>query len=200
LGLRALVGCGARAIPEPRARRATTRPATPAMPQTAAISGGRDAWVGVAVASLWAEPDQARPLDAPSLANPVDTAAWLRAMTVDDRLWLVDRLVTQALYGDRVTVVDIAGGWAKVVVPRQPSKLDSRGYPGWLPTAQLTAVGPEVAASGEAVVDVATTDLIDVTQPDRPPLTLSFNTRLGVLFTGPDGVASRFISARRYLP
>ena len=96
----------------------------------------------MAVANLWAEPDQARPLDAPSLTNPVDIDAWLASMSIDDRLWLVDRLVTQALYGDQVTVVETAGDWTKVVVPRQPSSLDPRGYPGWLPTAQLTSTPP----------------------------------------------------------
>ena len=142
----------------------------------------------MAVAGLWEKPDQTRPLDAPSLANPVDIDAWLAAMTVDDRLWLVDRLVTQALYGDRVTVVETAGDWAKVVVPRQPSSLDPRGYPGWLPTTQLTTVPPEVGAGGEAVVNVRATGLLDLGNTNEPPLTLSFNTRLPVLFTDPEAV------------
>ena len=186
-----VAGCGSNDGDDrrPGAAGPTSTPTAPgAIPEPLAVQAGRDAWVDVAVATLWAEPDQARPLDAPSLANPVDIPAWLAAMTVDDRRWLVDRLVTQVLYGDRVTVVDIAGGWARVVVPRQPSKLDPRGYPGWLPSAQLTAVAPEAAVAGEAVVNVPATGLLDLADTDRPPLTLSFNTRLPVLLASPDSV------------
>jgi cell wall-associated NlpC family hydrolase len=184
LALLALVGCGDGAGDDRRPG-AVSSTSTPAVPEPLVVQAGRDAWVDVAVAGLWEEPDQTRPLDTPSLANPVDIPGWLAAMTVDDRRWLVDRLVTQALYGDRVTVVDTAGPWAKVVVPRQPSKLDPRGYPGWLPSAQLTAVAPEAAAAGEAVVNVPATGLA---RTDRPPMTLSFNTRLPVLQTGSEGV------------
>ncbi len=156
-------------------------------PVPAPVVGG-DAWVDVAVATLWAEPDQARPLDGPSLADPVDIPAWLAAMAVDDRRWLVGRLVTQALYGDRVTVVDTAGEWVKVVVARQPSRLDARGYPGWLPAIQLTTVPPGAAVAGEAVVNVPATGMLDLADTDRPPLTLSFNTRLPVLLASPESV------------
>ena len=186
----ALVGCGrdSGAARRPAAAGPTTSVAV-AVPEPSAIRTGYDAWVDVAVAGLWAEPDDTRPLDAPSLAKPVDIDAWLAAMTVDDRLWLVDRLVTQALYGDRVTVVDTAGDWAKVVVPRQPSSLDPRGYPGWLPSAQLTTVPPTAAAVGDAVVVVPAAGLIDLAHTDRPPMTVSFNTRLPALGVGPEGVS-----------
>jgi cell wall-associated NlpC family hydrolase len=99
--------------------------------------GTTHAVVAVAVATLWLEPDAARPLDAPSLGNPVDIGRWIDGMSVPDKLWLVGKLATQALYGDRVTVLDTRGDWTKVVVERQPSSLDPRGYPGWLPTVQL---------------------------------------------------------------
>ncbi len=108
--------------------------------------------IDVAVATLWLEPGQARPIDGPSLTNPADVTRWVSDMTVGDKLWLVGKLATQALYGDRVTVVGTSGGWAKVVVADQPSSLDPRGYPGWLPTVQLSqrpaAPGSDTAATG----------------------------------------------------
>ncbi|MEA2716832.1 MAG: gamma-D-glutamyl-L-lysine dipeptidyl-peptidase, partial [Actinomycetota bacterium] len=122
--------------------------------------------------------------------NPADVDAWLGAMTVDDRRWLVGRLVTQALYGDQVEVVESAGGWTKVVVLRQPNSLDPRGYPGWLPTAQLTSVAPGAAGggAGDAVVTRPAAALHDADRPDRAPMAVSFNTRLPVLSTDPTWV------------
>ncbi|MDQ6797254.1 MAG: C40 family peptidase [Actinomycetota bacterium] len=99
---------------------------------------GTQVLIDVAVATLWIEPGVARPIDGPSLTNPVDVDRWVSTMTVADKLWLVGRLSTQALRGDRATVVDNDGDWTKVVVADQPSSLDPRGYPGWLPTVQLS--------------------------------------------------------------
>jgi gamma-D-glutamyl-L-lysine dipeptidyl-peptidase len=187
LSLLALVACsggggggGGDAGPPP-----TPGPTT-SVAEPVAVQVGGDAWVDVTVANLWAEPDQARPLDAPSLGEVVDIDAWLAAMTVDDRRWLVDRLVTQALYGDRVTVVETAGAWTKVVVLRQPSSLDPRGYPGWLPTVQVTSVPPPRPAgpsAGDAVVIRRAAPL-----GDGPPMELSFNTRLPVVHVVQAGV------------
>ncbi len=183
LSLLALVGCRSGTSDERTAEPA--RPTTSVTPAPDAITVGRDAWIDVAVATLWAEPDQARPLDAPSLTNPVDIDGWLAAMTVDDRRWLVDRLVTQALYGDRVTVDEIAGDWVRVVVLRQPTSLDPRGYPGWLPSTQLTTVGPAAGARGDAVVNQPSASLqID----DGRKLEVSFNTRLPVIGVTEDQV------------
>ncbi len=89
------------------------------------------------MATVWNAPGVARPVDEPSLTNPVDLRRWVAAMTHDDKLWLVDRLVTQALYGERVMVREVSGAWARVVVTSQPSSLDPDGYPGWIPAVQL---------------------------------------------------------------
>ena len=64
-------------------------------------------------------------------------------MTVAQKLWLVGRLETQALYGTKVTVTGHDGTeWTKVAIPSQPTNRDPRGYPGWVPTRQLTATAP----------------------------------------------------------
>ena len=95
--------------------------------------------VKVSVATLWAQPGHLRPLDAPSAGNPVDIPAWLRGMTTADREWLVGRVQTQALYGMTVSVLGQRGRWSRVAVHGQTSQLNPIGYPGWLPTRQLTA-------------------------------------------------------------
>jgi hypothetical protein len=144
---------------------------------------GRPALVTVALATAWNSPGPTRPVDAPSTTNPVDIPRWLGAMAIDDKLWLVDHLVTQALYGERVVVQEVAGDWARVVVTGQPSSLDPGGYPGWIPTVQLRA-GEAAGTVTSAVVIRPSAGLRDATDPSRRLLDLSYNTRLPVLDAG----------------
>ncbi len=156
--------------PEPQGR---VDPATPPAP-------GDQAMIDVAVATLWLEPDMARPVDEPSLANPVEIRRWLSAMTTADRLGLVGRLATQALYGDRVTVLETRARWARVVVAGQPSSLHPAGYPGWLPVEQLRG-GASVDTGRSAVVVTPTTELRDASGTDLPVMELTYATTLPVL-------------------
>jgi len=155
-------------------------PAPPAATAEQPPAAGRAALVTVAVANVWAAPGGARPVDEPSLTNPVDLRRWIAAMSHEDKLGLVDRLVTQALYGERVVVREVAGAWARVVVTGQPSSLDPEGYPGWIPTVQLRD-GDRPAAATSAVVTRPTAALHDAADPARALLDLSFNTRLPVV-------------------
>jgi cell wall-associated NlpC family hydrolase len=159
---------------------ATATPAVPAPAPDGAPKAGASAVVTVAVANVWAEPDVGRPLDEPSLGNPVDVRRWVAAMTNDDKLWLVGRLVTQALYGERVVVQEVRGAWARVVVTGQPSSLDPDGYPGWMPSVQLRAGEPAAAATSAVVVKRAAT----LRDSAGALFELSYNTRLPVLDVG----------------
>jgi gamma-D-glutamyl-L-lysine dipeptidyl-peptidase len=101
---------------------------------------GSSAAIDVSVATLWRAPGLARTIDAPALTNPVDLDRWNRNLaTTAARAGLGPRVVTQALYGEKVTVLAVRGRWAKVVVRDQPTPLDRRGYPGWLPLRQLAS-------------------------------------------------------------
>jgi len=40
-----------------------------------------------------------------------------------------------------------------VVIPGQPTNRDSRGYPGWIPTVQLTRSAPPSAVGGGNIID-----------------------------------------------
>lgn len=97
------------------------------------------AYVDVSVATVWTSPSSPLPVDSPALANPVDMRRWSQSLTTADRLELVGRVQTQALFGDRVLVLRRSGAWAYVVVPDQPTPKDRRGYPGWVPATQIRA-------------------------------------------------------------
>jgi len=141
------------------------------------VTVGRNAWVAVSVATLWRSPRSARVVDRPALANPAGIRPWLSRMTLTDRRGLNGRADTQALLGDRVIVVARSGSWVKVVVPDQPTPLDARGYPGWVPTGQLTALRPLVKYSVATVV--ARTTWLRTDNASATPVTeISFGTRL----------------------
>jgi len=115
---------------------------------------------------------------------------WLDAMTLAERRALNGRADTQALLGDRVRIVDLRPGWAKVVVADQPTPLDARGYPGWVPRRQLTAVRP-VRTPRVATVVERTPWLRTDDDPARPELRVSFGTRFPLA-----GVGHRFVRVR----
>ncbi len=141
--------------------------------------------MAVSVATLWRTSTSARAVDRPALANPADIRLWLSRMTLTDRRALNGRADTQALMGDRVIVIARSGSWVKVVVPDQPTPLDTRGYPGWVPTVQLSAQRP--VASGLVATVVAGTTYLRTDNASAAPLTeISFGTRLPrVGLTGP---------------
>jgi len=152
-----------------------------------ALQVGGDAWVSVAVATLWRGPDSPRDVDAPALERPVRIERWLSDLSAAERRALNGRADTQALLGDRVQVVRLRPGWAKVVVPSQPSQLDRRGYPGWVPRRQLTAKRP-VRSARFATVLRRTAWLRTDQAPGSRLFRVSFGTRLPVL-----GQTPRFV-------
>ncbi|MEU2614988.1 NlpC/P60 family protein [Micromonospora sp. NPDC007271] len=130
------------------------------------LQPGREALVRVPVATLWTAPETVRAVDHPALADPPDVAAWIGGMDRDQRVG--DCVLSQLLLGERVLVTEVrADGWAHVAALEQPAaKLDPRGYPGWLPAAQLTPA-PEAAPSATPlVVDATLTALRSA--PDGP--------------------------------
>lgn len=143
---------------------------------------GSSAAIDVSVATLWRAPGLARAIDAPSLSNPVNLDRWNKNLaTTASRAWLGPRVVTQALYGENVTVLAMRSGWAKVVVRDQPTPLDRRGYPGWLPLRQL-ANGYNGAGA-----DYSVTARKALLHLGRRTLRLSYGTRLPVTGRGAHG-------------
>jgi hypothetical protein len=119
---------------------------------------GYRAAVRVAVATLWASPDAVRPIDAPALGPHADAAAWIAGMDADQQVG--DCVLSQLLLGEQVLVTEVRPGWARVVAVEQAAApLDPRGYPGWLPTDQLTPAPDHEPAAPSLVVAATVTAL-----------------------------------------
>jgi cell wall-associated NlpC family hydrolase len=62
-------------------------------------------------------------------ANP---AQWSESLDTDGRLWLVDKVETMAIFGERVHILEEQGPWLKVAAESQITVKNYAGYPGWV--------------------------------------------------------------------
>ncbi|MCA0988242.1 NlpC/P60 family protein [Guptibacillus algicola] len=136
--------------------------------------------ISVTVATLWSTPDSARPMDDKALHNPVDLEGWLDELPYSPRLELCDNnlVQSQVLYGEEVLIVEEKDNWSHVIVPSQPSSKDSRGYPGWIPTNQLSN---EVYGDKNATVIVNKHGAVLTSPNMKTTHHLSYQTRLPLL-------------------
>jgi gamma-D-glutamyl-L-lysine dipeptidyl-peptidase len=175
---------------------------------TSATASPPSAYVDVSVATVWTAPTSPRPVDQPALTNPVDIPRWLSDMSLADKLGLTDDNLTQtqALYGSQVYILARQAGWDEVAVPGQPTPKNPLGYPGWIPSVQLTtAPGFAVLASRRpfALVQAPIAWLYDNSALTRENMQISANTRLPVLTRTAQAIAVatpdhgvRWLSAR----
>ncbi|MDW0113213.1 C40 family peptidase [Sporosarcina saromensis] len=132
----------------------------------------------VSVATVWTSPESVRELDAEGVSNPVQLNKWLEKLVYEQRLDLcnANRVQTQLLYGEPVIVDEIVCEWAKIIAVWQPSKKDPRGYPGWVPVAQLKKAEPLEAAGGFIRIAVPKAQLWSL--DGLPERIVPFNTML----------------------
>ena len=154
-------------------------------------------WIAVPVGTLWVSPGTIRPVDRLTIATPVSIRSWIATMTLGQKEWLVGRIETQALYGTQVTVTSVSGKWSHVVVPSQPTPRDRRGYPGWIPTGQLTSRSPEATPSF-AIVTSPTTWVRSASGAVKSNLVMeiSYDTRLPVVSSDHSSIEVSLLDGR----
>ncbi len=96
-------------------------------------------------------------------------------MSDAQKLDLVGRVQTQVLYGTKVYVLATSGDWTDIAVPEQPSNKNAAGYPGWVPSAQLTDAAPP---DGKRVVISAATAWASDTKTHERLIEFSYGTSL----------------------
>ncbi|WP_080848820.1 C40 family peptidase [Cytobacillus gottheilii] len=110
--------------------------------------------INVPVATVWTNPQSPRDLDQKAIGSPADITGWLNGFSYENSLELCSSnlVQSQVLYGGEVLIDRIEGDWALVIVPDQPSSKDERGYPGWIPLAQITKEITELESDSVAVI------------------------------------------------
>lgn len=133
-------------------------------------------YIEVSVATVWATPSAPRPSDRPALRNPVEIRSWTEGLDTAARLDEVGRIETQALMGEAVRVLGQQGSWSRVAVVGQPTPKNTLGYPGWVPTRQLTA-NPTFGALLSGPIAVVTSPTAAL-RTSRSRLELSYGTEM----------------------
>ncbi|WP_102335636.1 C40 family peptidase [Salimicrobium jeotgali] len=151
----------------------------------------KEKYVDVSVATLWSEPAETRDVDAPAISNPVDMWEWTESMTYEQKLGLVGKLQTQALYGQKVTILEEKGDWVKVAVHGQPTPKNELGYPAWMPKEQLADEKRYSTLKDKkpfALVTSPTAHLYDDKNRKKEFKEISFNTKLPVVTQAGDSM------------
>lgn len=130
------------------------------------------------VVQVWRHPDKIRKVDQSTVTDMPDMTAWLQGMSLEERRELTGLLDTQILYGEPVQVLEEKNGWSRVVVPDQPTRLDERGYPGWIRSAHLSDHSGFARAREQGPYAHVTAKTATLRLKEGSTLSLSYMTRL----------------------
>lgn len=137
--------------------------------------------VNVQVTSLWHKANTARTVDRPSLSTPVDISKWIKSMNLKQKWWLVDKIDTQALYGDQVSVLKTSGDWVRIAINDQYVPYQKEGYPGWVPKSHIVETATDYTDCSIAIVNSKSATLYNDTNKKKSFLNISYSTILPIV-------------------
>lgn len=161
--------------------RKTPAPAAPPTKSCEKPSNKKIVKVNVQVTTLWKLPNAYRTVDRPSITAPVDIHKWTKNMSLKEKWWLVNRVDTQALFGDEVTILKTSGNWVKLAVKDQYVPNQKEGYPGWVPKSHIIETAKDYSDCSIAVVNAKSTMLYSDTAKKNKYISLSYSTILPVI-------------------
>lgn len=136
--------------------------------------------VDVSVANLWNKRNQSRAVDLPSTLNPVNYDKWIPSMSLSQKKWLVGRTDTQALFGDKVTVIAEQGNWMRVALNDQYVPYSKAGYPGWVSKRHITSTTKNYDDCSIAIVTAKKATLLNKDQKTKY-IEISYATILPII-------------------
>nr|WP_263314380.1 C40 family peptidase [Mammaliicoccus sp. Marseille-Q6498] len=137
----------------------------------------------VNVGTIWRDRDKARDIDRDGIMYPANIQRWLLELNLEQKLSFTEdsRIDTQVLYGEAVEVIEERDGWSYVMCLEQPSKSHPKGYPGFIPSNQISDM-KSYESQQKLRVKVPKTTLFNADFTTKQ--ILSFNTMLPVLKLG----------------
>lgn len=150
-------------------------------PVCSKVDSKKTAVVNVQVTNLWKSPNQNRVVDRPSISSPTDIQKWAKSMSVSQKLWLVGKTDTQALYGQEVKILKSSGNWHEIAVKDQYSPKNKAGYPGWVPKSHVTETASNYTDCQIAIVDTNIATLYNEPKKANKFMDISYTTILPVI-------------------
>ncbi len=140
--------------------------------------------ITVPLAIFWSESNNQKYQEI-SLSAATNPILWSESLDVQQRLWLVEKVNTMAIFGEKVAILDVKNDWLHVAAVAQRTKDNKWGQAGWVPSNQVNYNSnylQELDCLPSAVVAVPKATLFRDTNCWAPPVSeLSFQVRLPIL-------------------
>lgn len=140
--------------------------------------------INVSLAVFWSNPNKEQVYQNISRHAAINPTTWSKSLNIDERLWLVDKVNTTAIYGERLLILDHQGEWLKVAAVSQRTAQNKLGYPGWVLANQVSGNSSyltEQTNIPEVVISVPKATLFCNSDLTQPVGIVSYQTRLPIL-------------------
>lgn len=140
--------------------------------------------IQVLLSIFWSGPNEEQVYKDISESAAINPALWSESLDSNQRLWLVGKVDTTAIFGERVIIFDRQGSWLKVAAVSQRTRQSISGYPGWVLVNQVghnPTYLKEQNSLVEAVISVPKATIYTDSDLTQAGGILNYQTRLPLL-------------------